>query len=717
MCEKATVAANNPQDAHPSVEPVEGHFGEVMPDRPGIESGKSEPHSARPVEDHRSASSGNADVGSTSQPNPNDVSSESSKASEPPEGSVLKENPDSTEDKRPKKKLTSKGPNEIRGRRGQTIPTTGTRPRRLPASRPELVCRKPPTWEIVLSADEECQIKEVRHNGESADMINGEYSLLSFASSLTIVLENGEQANLPLFDNKPLIFKLRKNWTGNGRKVVGITSGYFVVIAPSCWERTGHVPVDPEGCTDTNFVAHYFFRDGSGSPEDIGGFQECKVASSSGFELSGECVFDDSENGDLFVGAVPNLNSLPNDAWVRVGEEGENGWKGKNFKLGEETLVEALNGRQGRFFIRVYDAEAKLMDSGEFRYLHHLKEIRVNGGPYTGQTILAPPATGHPPTRVRFIGGDGATVHPVLPLGLMYAKAQGGDLVVEPHPDGDLISCALEADTSRVDIELNLPRVWWRLERDESESGEWRDTPFAMTRQEFREHALANTTMRLRLPRSIKSVCVGFDNDLERMYCHERRGNSSPVPMADFIDYSQIDRRLNEDVSFNVKCGEAVLTLIRISADPAPTIIFFTHKTEAVGAREQAMLCWKTRNAEADSVVIDPEIGAVESSGSLEVALSKTRTYTLRLTASGMDDVTKTVTVTVRPTPQAGEKPIAYVKRVGGGWKHGKGFSYGEIQAAGLTVAGVTPRSMPIDKRRRSTHPANIETIGRLIDA
>ena len=682
-------------------------------------SGKSNPPPARPLEDQRSTSDGNAGVGGTSLPNSSDALSGPPKETEPPEGSVPNENPDSTEDKRQKKKPVSKGPREIGGRRSQPTPTQGSRPRRPPASRPELVCRKLPDswqWEIVLSSDEECPIEKVRHNGESLDMVNGECRLPLFSDWLSIVFKNGDQDRFALFDNKPLIFKLRNNWTGDGRKVGGITTGHFVVIAPGKWERTGRVPVEPQGCTDTSFIAHYFFRDGCGSSEDVGGFLEYEIASTtSGFELTGGCVFDDSENGELFVGAVPNLKPLPNIAWVRVGEE-DNGWKGENFKPDKRTLAEALNGRQGRFFIRVYDAEAKLLDSGEFRYLRNLKEIRVNGEPYTEHTILVPASTGHPPTKVRFIGVDGATVRPTLPLELTHVEARGDDLVVKPHPRGDDISCMLECTTGRVDVVLNLPRIWWRMERDGSESGEWCDTPLAMTRQEFREHARANATILLRLPRRVVSVRVGFDDELDRAHHRNNEGNDSLIPLADFVDYSQIDRRLNEDASFNVECGGTVLTLIKILADPAPTIISFTHEPETVSAGERVTLRWMTRNAEANGVVIDPEIGTVESSDSLEVALFKTRTYTLRLTASGTGDVTKTVTVTVRPPHQAGKKPIAHIRRASGGWKHGKGFSYGEIRTAGLTLADAKRRSMPIDKRRRSTHRANIETIGRSIE-
>ena len=41
----------------------------------------------------------------------------------------------------------------------------------------------------------------------------------------------------------------------------GITQGHFIVIAPSHWNRTGHVPVEFERCEDTGYLAHYFFKD------------------------------------------------------------------------------------------------------------------------------------------------------------------------------------------------------------------------------------------------------------------------------------------------------------------------------------------------------------------------------------------------------------------------------------------------------------------------
>ena len=678
---------------------------------------ESEQPPVQPAEAHQSTLGSNPDVDDTSRPNTSNLPSDSLREADKSfDSNTPNENPALTEKKKPK----SKAPRPIAGRRGQSTSTSRPRTGRPPVSRPVLICRKPPgilQWEIVLFADNECQIKEVRHNGESLESSNGEYRLSSFAGQLTIVSEIGEPDTFALFDDKPLIFKLRNNWNGNGHNVRRLANGHFIVIAPNNWERLGHVPVEPQSCTDSNFMAHYFFRNERELEEDQKGFRECSIESSSScFELIGEEVFDDSADGQLFVGAVPKMRVQQGIVWARVGEEKNNGWKGENFKLAERTLTEALDNRQGRFFIRVYDAEVKLLDSGEFRYLRDLKDICIDGERYTAQKLLAPLSSGHPPTKVSFIGANGAIVRPILSSKTTQVKILGNALIAEPHPSGDAISCSLKSNSGSVDVMLNLPRIWWRMERNGGVFDEWQDTPLAMTRQEFRERADTNEVVRLRLPQRIKSVHVGFDDELERVYHHENKENGCLLPLADFVDYSQIDQRLKEDASFHIECSGAVLMLIRISADPVPMIVSFTYEPETIQAGEQVTLHWRTQNVEDDGVSIEPDIGVVESSGSLEVAPLKTTIYMLKLAASGMDDVIKTVTVSVNSLPQAGQKPFACVKRTSGGWRRGKGFSCGELQAAGVTKDHALLGSIPFDKHRRSTHSVNVEMLGRLID-
>ena len=696
---------------------------------PEYAPGKSEVPSLKTAKDPSyGAPRSNAEVDGPSGSDPINMPSESPKKAGTSRDDISGKSANSLgsekEERQSKPKNRSrKGPSEAGGRRTRDSTNSQSRSQRQPISRPELICRKHGwQWRVILSANEECQIKEVRHNDESLTMVNGECCLSSFTGPLSIVFEDDERDEFSMFDDKPLIFKQRNLWIGDGCKVNGITKGYFVVIAPNEWERTGRVPVEPEGCADTRFRAHYYFRDNRDSEEDIGGFRECEISlTASRLELNGERVLDDSEEGELFVGSVPNLTTSQDIAWIRVGAEEKNGWKGENFKPDEQAFAKILGRRQGRFFVRVYNDELKLLDSCEFRYFRHLKEILVNDKSYTEHTILTPSSTGHLPTKVRFIGADDTSIHPILPPEVAHAKLEGDNLIVEPHPGGDDISFALGLDTSRVDVVLHLPRIWWRMEWDAGEDGMWHDTPLAMARSEFREYADVNTTIRLRLPRRIKSIRVGFDNELDRVY---RAGKEEAtdrsllvIPLADFVDYSQIDQRLNEDALLNVECDETTLTLVRVSRDPAPMIVSFTCEPVTVTVGERATLRWMTRDTEAANVAIDPGIGAVESNGSLEITPSKNTAYTLRLTASGLEDVTKAVTVTVNSLPQSDEKPSARVIRANGGWKHGKGFSYGELEEAGLATADAAHRSVPIDRRRRSAHRENVETIRRLIDA
>ena len=643
-----------------------------------LEDVRPEPDSpsAQPVEDHGNAPNINADGGGSSQPDLTDPLPEPPKRAEPPEDNALNDNSDPPEDKRKKRNRSQKPPRRIGGRRnGPTQPPSpandDAKDKLTFTPRPELICRKSPSswqWEVVLSAEDECNIVEVRRDGDPLSAVSGEYSLSSLAGSLSIDYEDRESDQLPLFDGAPLIFKMPNDWNGDGRKVGGITSGHFIVMVPREWKRTGSAPVEPEECTDANFTAHFFYIKKGKVAGDVGGFEDCDLAlTTTGFELDGDRVFDDCEDGELFVGAPPSLCPTSDIVWARIGEEREDGWKGENFKPADQSLAEVLNGRQGRFFVRVYDGDAKLLDSGEFRYLRDLREIRVNDEPYSAATLLVPPSTGYSLAEVQFVSADGTTIHPNLDISGTHATMQsGGILIVEPHPDGDHISCALQSGADRVDTVIKLPRIWWRMEQDDGEANEWHDMPLAMTRQQFREHADADAAVRLRLPLCVSSVKVGFDEELYRTYRSQKNGDNTEteIRLSDFIDYDQIDQRLNENSSLSIRCGEAVLQLIRVSADPVPTIISFTCEPATIAAGEMATLRWTAQNAEPIRIAIDPDIGSVKSNGSITVTLSETTVFTLRLTTSGTDEVTKAVSVVVRPRSQIGIDKSAIKKQI-----------------------------------------------------
>ena len=696
-----------PPDPNPLTPP------EGTPEKP--ESPSTQPDDAH----HWGALHGDNDVSNSSGSDSTAVSAKPRRKTKASRGDTPDKS-SSTPGRKTKDRLSNpKRPRDIGGRRNGSPGVSKPHPQ--PAFRPELICRKRGLeWEVVLSGNDEYQAVEVWHNGAPEDMKQDEYQLHSLAGSLSVAY-NDKQIKFVLCDHKPLIFKLGANWKAPGRKVDNITNGYFVVIAPSDWTRTGHVSVAPDRCTDSGFLAHYFHRAKDEPPSDVGGFEESPLPLiRPQASLVGQAIFDDSDEGELFGGKGPPRLALDRGiVWVRIGEEIPEGWDGRNFILDDDqALAEALAGRQGRFFLRVYDDETKLLDSCQFRYLRNLKEIRVNGEPYTQHTIIAPSSTeGHRPTRVSFVGIDGTVFSPILRTEVPHARTEGDCLVVDPHPSGDVVSCALKSETGHVNMILHLPRIWWRMVCDMSKLDEWHGTAIRMTRQEFQEYADMDAAMLLRLPRRTKSVGVGFDKELERQYRPEARDGDAFVllalPLRDFVDYSQIDQRLIEDALFNIEYESATLTLIRVSRDPVPTITSFVCSPATVFAGEHATLHWTTRDTEVGGVEIDPDVGTVESSGSLEITPLKTMTYTLRLTASGLDDITKAVLVTVGSPPGMDQKPIARVKSADGDWKYGKGFSYGEIRAAGLTSADAMHLSLTIDKRRRTIHPANIDMIRR----
>ena len=670
-------------------------------------------------------------AGATDEPGEREPGTSDARASDTPrrpgEDDVSEGDTDSSDMSRSGKPASPKPPSETGGKRSDGSGGRASRPREPRTADPELICRIAPAsdqWELSLIDGDGGSIESVRRGDTNLKTVNGEWLLSSFAGGLVVDFDNGERDEIPLFNGRqPLIFKLGNDWSGAGRRRYRIASGHFIVIAPKDWERTGHVPLEPGACADAGFRAHHFFRDRGDAGDEIGGFRECgPLSTGSGIGLDGHRVFDDGDDGELFGREAPILKNLDDLCWARVGEEKKDGWKGGNFRPSEKSLGDVLGKRQGRFFVRVYDkTEGKLRDSAEFRYLRDLKEIHLNGEAYDRNSILVPPENGYAPARVRFIGFDGAVLSPILAPDARYVDAESNGLLVAAHPDADRVSCALNADVHRVNIVLKLPRIWWRFEPDRDEPGEWLSVPVTMTRGAFRERAYAGEAIRLRMPRRITDVYVGFDDELDRKYRPERDEDNVSrefeVNLDDFADYRQIDERLCADAWLNVKLGEIVLPLVRVSADPAPRIVSFSCQPTAVVIGQAATLRWETRNSEPGEVTINPEIGSVKGGGSLEIGPSMSTAYTLTLAAPGLEDVSRTVMLEVLKPSSTVRAPTARVKRADGGWRRGRGFSCRELRSVGLTKVDARRRSMPVDRRRRSVHEVNVEMIGELVDA
>ena len=611
-------------------------------------------------------------------------------------------------------------PRRIGPKRGQRSSNPGSERQQPSPSRPELVCRKragSATWDVILAADKQCQIAAVHLDGELLHSTGREWYIPSLNGTVAVRRQDGGEDKFPLFKGNPLIFKLRKNWVGEGRKIDRITSGHFIIIVPSEWERNGHAPVEVDDCADPEFRAHYFYRGATVSAGGFDAFDEwSNTPLATGIELVGRRIFDDSNDGELFVGAPPSLKPSASIEWVRVGEEAENGWEGKNFLLtDEQDLPKVLGDRDGRFFLRVYDSEVRLLDSVAFRRLSNLRQIHVDGAEYTEHTALAPMSTGYSPTEIRFIGAEGSTLSPILPPQAPQVAAESGAINIPPHPDADRISCSLASEAQGVNIVLDLPRLWWRLEDGRPDHGEWRDTPLVMTREEFRQHAYTNVSMSI-MSRRFDSVRAGFDEQLQQTYQRTAEDGQIAIPLAHFVDHAQIDRRLNRDAHFNIEWAQETVPLIVVSADPIPKIVSFTADPTRIVVGEEATLKWTTQNADDARVTMDPDAGPLKSAGSYAVRPTESTRYTLTVATSGTHDVSRTVTVTINSPRGLRERLAPRVLSHTGAWRGGKGFSSGELRDAGMSVKEAAERSIPIDTRRRTSHRANVDTIRSVLD-
>ena len=525
-----------------------------------------------------------------------------------------------------------------------------------------------------------------------------------------VTYKNGSEETDEVFRNKELlIFKLRRDWEGDGHKVPKMTSGHYIVMAPKDWQREGQPPVEQDFCTNDSFVAHYFYKD---TDKRVDGFKGQNIPQRrSTYELEGKTIYDDSDQGPLYAGNAPRLLfSDPQEIkWVRIGEEGgaPSSWA-EDIKIEPDKncldLASILDKRQGWFYIRIYDDNG-LTDSSVFRYLQGLREILVDGAPYSNKRFIAPSASGYPLMKLQF-DGEEISIKNFTPS--QCIKGDDGYLLVQPHrsaDEADEVKCELKSDSGQVRTRIRFPRVWWRIEQGR-EQEEWRATPFEMTRQEFKALASKGGAIRVELPSNVRTTKVGFDSDLEQQYRPQQQ--EIKLPFKNFQYHDQIRQSLDKDAHLNLECHDKMLSLVHVLADPAIEEFTATPSTAEVG--QPVELRWAIRNGETEDVEVFLSDSKVKSRDSKLVTLRKTTLFTLKLRVPKMDDELRQLTVVVQRVSKC---QYAKVRRSGGDWRRGKGFSCEEIKAAGLTKDEVAGHSLPIDLRRRTAHNVNIETLKR----
>lgn len=576
-------------------------------------------------------------------------------------------------------------------------------------ARARVVCRKTAgRWELAVVPGPGVAVPGVADGQGGRAAV--EFRATQFGKSVVIEdMAGGPAEELPLFAGEPLVFRLGNDWQGDGRKVGGVGIGHFVAIAPTAWTRLGDVPVEPEPCVDEGFRAHYFHRGRDDRPVD--GFAEHRV-SSSVIDLVGERVFDASDQGELFVGRPPALKA-PGMAWARVGEEGTRGW-GETFRLDEgRSLGEVLEGREGWFFVRVYregvGAEA---DSVQFRYLADLRGIRVAGDTYADDALLVPPAGGYRTVNVEIACAEESEASVTeASSGTVELEVRGGAVVCPPDPDLEEVRCRVEGPRGGVDVVVELSRVWWCLAGAGRAPRSWRSAAQMVTRDEFRRLAFAGTEIWIHVPPGLRRVGVGFDDD-SRIDHRARKDGARyrcVVPLAHYLDHSQIDRRLFREAVLAGHFADSQAGLVHVAAEPPPRVADFSVAPDGVSAGDVVVARWAVENCEGVAVAVGPGVGPVAAEGNCEIRIEHPMVVTLTLSAPGMEEVVVERVIEVRNARPADDEQLVARARATGGWRTAKGFSEGELSA----IPGTEDLPLRVDRRRRSVHGVNVVSLER----
>ncbi len=443
-----------------------------------------------------------------------------------------------------------------------------------PEEKPELICQETHDhqWQIFLRVPRGKDFEVSQNGSELSVSDTGEYMPTNFKEKIHWTDGNSSEKIELFSNNMPLIFKLRKNWYGDGRPVFRISSGHYLVFTPRDWRRINEAPVSASACTDKDFLAHYFYSDGTDTAD---GFKECNsFIKRERFSLDGTTVADDANMGELYVGDIPKLDDSKNwkgVSWIRVGKEGDGKWA-EDFKPNEPTLANVLQDREGWFFIRIYDDDVKLIHSMDFRYLTGLEKILVNGEPHHSDNIITPNDNGYTSTVIQFVGE-------------IKVESENKDITVnkdntatiDPLPNLDKTQWTLIGRNGQVTIILHLPRIWWQLVNSDTISAEWKDTPFEMSQDVF--IANRDAVMIVRLPPAKKGMLVSFGEFHQyegvRKYDKDRETNESRFDLRQFRAHKQIIETSSEESNLSIQCGSVDFPIVRILANkpaqpPAP---------------------------------------------------------------------------------------------------------------------------------------------------
>jgi len=438
--------------------------------------------------------------------------------------------------------------------------------------RPEAVCWKEARrWFIGIEMPEDIQehigLIATQNDNPLTQDDKGRWVLTQITGKVSVGWDEADHpVEIDLGDKPYLLLKLTGQTISRGRFVRYATLGWFLVVVPDQWQRDEKISepasILPESVFLSGYQAHYFSLVGESNqkiafrtPE---GESVMIPTRAPRFELVGTRLPDATENiGPLFGEGPPRIRALDPNGWsdvgtIIVGQEGpgRGRWR-KDFSPEQDCIEQEFPKKlsercSGWYFIRFFDADDRLIESQDFRFVNALKEIRIS--PHSA----LPSDSGHLAARVEFLHDKGCIVEladsSAENLSVEY-EHERTSTIIPPDPIWDETRWLIQAENgAQVEAMILVERVWWTIGEEgmEEMTSKWTDTPLNISRDLVT--ATSKQTLHFRLPRSrwVKEIRVGFEQWRARAYPVEVAKREVTIPLGDLGDMKEFEDRWQE---------------------------------------------------------------------------------------------------------------------------------------------------------------------------
>lgn len=268
-------------------------------------------------------------------------------------------------------------------------------------------------------------------------------------------------------------------------------------------------------------------------------------------ELVGHRVFDGSERmGALFGQQLPILRGHADDFWgeiatIVVGEEGRGRSRWRHAVepvrgASDQDLVEIRRHFDcGWFFVRLYNSDAELLDSFDFRFVRSLREIGLR------DLSFLPGSSGHRPVAAEFTHeGECEIVPKTAARGVVASSPRPGVTVatIPATPEADETLWLLSARPGRpVETTILVERLWWAVGDERTNPTTWTDMPVELTASDFLPTSHRALWFHVHRPQHLTEILLGFDRlRAHRHGLRQPADGSCTIPLRNFSDAEEL---------------------------------------------------------------------------------------------------------------------------------------------------------------------------------